>query len=105
MFFVFSLEIRVIERTKKRMKEYLPYAYINRYRINYTLLTELALANKHKESKYQEKIQLLLNDLKKHKKTLLKSGIVFSRKIMISVCCFSYQFYSCIVRLLHRIRK
>ena len=42
---------RVIELTKKSMKEYLPYAYINRYRINYTLLTELALANKHKESK------------------------------------------------------
>lgn len=82
-------EVRRI--TENIIPQYLEYVYINQARINFTLLTELALSGAYKEAKYKNNVTMLVKQLKKEKQRLLKSDIALSRKILIVLFCTNYK--------------
>ena len=93
----------VIDVTKKRNKnEYLDYALLNRYRINFTLLYRMSINFPAKDLKKNERVSKLLNDLKINEKVLLKSKIKISRKIAIFLFCRNYYFFASILYFLKR---
>lgn len=69
--------------------DYLEYANINRKRINFTLLSELAVSNEYKN--YPDKVKLYRTALKEAKKDLLSANISKSRKIFILWFCIDYK--------------
>lgn len=85
--------------------KYTSYVKINQARINFTILTEIAISGNNKEQRYRPKINDLLKDLKSNKKILMKSGVAASRKILITVCCLNYNLYSSIARLIYSFKK
>lgn len=90
----------VIELAKKEGADCFEWAKINRARINFTLLTQIALAGAHRDNRYTEKKNHLIRELKKTKKVLLSSNIDVLRKIGIQLFCFNYDFTASIVNKL-----
>lgn len=85
--------------------QYMKYVTINQARINFTILTELALSGCSKDKKYESKVCQLLTELKKNKKLLMKSGVALSRKVLINICCFNYNLYAKMAKCLYSIKK
>ena len=102
----FGLE-RVWERVNEIVhaasaEHYYPYVEINQARINFTILTEIAVAGENNNPKYKKRIDYYLQKLKSNKKMLLKSGVALNRKIMIWLACTNYGIYSKLIYLLTR---
>lgn len=97
----------VIEITKENDLEYIWMAELNRYRIDYTLLMRMAINLEYKEieEKYYSKYKNILENLKKHRKVLLKAQIPFSRKITIILICFNYKIFISLLAIKRRKRK
>lgn len=74
---------------------YLRWAYFNKNRINYTLLMRMALNLSYKEikSEYSKECDLLLKELKKHYKEMIKSSLPFSRKITMMMIIKNYRLF------------
>lgn len=86
---------RVADITKdNNLTEYQEYVKINQIRINFTILTEIAIAGEYKNPLYLKRIEHYVKELKKGKKVLLQSGISFNRKILIEFCCHNYGLYA-----------
>lgn len=77
-------------------------AFINRYRADFGILCNFILSKDLVNSQilYSDKIQASLENLKKHKKALLRSKIPFSRKILIVMFCFSFPFSMKLIRFI-----
>lgn len=102
----FGLE-RVWERVNEIVhaasaEHYYPYVEINQARINFTILTEIAVAGENNNPKYKKRIDYYLQKLKSNKKMLLKSGVALNRKIMIWLACTNYGIYS---KLIYRLTR
>lgn len=67
------------------------YAQINLARINFTILSEMAIAGEYNNHEYIKKREELKADLKKNKKLLLDADIAASRKLMINWFCINYE--------------
>ena len=83
-------------------EHYYPYVEINQARINFTILTEIAVAGENNNPKYKKRIDYYLQKLKSNKKMLLKSGVALNRKIMIWLACTNYGIYS---KLIYRLTR
>ena len=92
---------QIIEITKNNNSKYMWMAELNRYRIDYTLLMRMAINLEYEEikEKYSLEYKKNLEDLKKHKKILLKSKIPFSRKITIILICTNYKIFVKILKV------
>ena len=79
---------KVVSEAEGREPDY-EYARINRVRTSFTLLLRMITELSRKEIKkdYKEQQEELRVDLKANKKVLLKSPIVFSRKVLIFILC------------------
>ncbi len=92
-----TLEIwdRVVDITRSSNQEYIDWALLNRNRINYTLLMQMALSLSFNEieNKYKLKKDKMLKELKKNYKELLKCSIPISRKITIVLIVINYKFF------------
>lgn len=77
-------------------------AYLNRYRADFGILCNYILSKNVEKSRklYGDKLYLSLENLKRHKKELLKSKIPFSRKILIVLFCMSFPFSVKLVRFI-----
>lgn len=82
---------KVVEATNGKEPDH-SYAKLNRDRINFTLLLRMLteLPAKERKQKYGKIEKQLLADLKKCEKSLLRSPIVFSRKVLIFLLCHCY---------------
>lgn len=87
----------VVDYTKKHASQYYDYALINRQRVDFTLLYRIAKEFKLKEIKKNERVKPLLKSLKSNEKSLLKSKIAFSRKVLIWCFCRNYYFFAAIL--------
>ena len=76
------------------------WAMINRARINFTILTQLALAGANTDAHYTEKKHELLKALRRDRKLLLSADIDFRRKIGIQLYCIDYDLTAMLVRKL-----
>ena len=84
-------------------EKYQYYVEVNQARINFTILTELAVRGEYRNPKYSDCIKKLLIELKRNKKMLLRSDIVINRKIMILAACLNYKLYAWTVcRIKHK---
>ena len=90
----------VVDLTYNEIGRSHEWAIINRARINFTLLTQLALAKTITEEHYSEKKQQLLSELKRDRKLLLSADIDYLRKIGIQLYCIDYDFAAMLVRKL-----
>ncbi|WP_164470902.1 glycosyltransferase family 2 protein [Vaginisenegalia massiliensis] len=84
---------RVVELAQaKGNSDYVAYAKLNRYRIDMTLLTRIAVADGWRENRvtYAKLIKQMVNDLRIHKKILLQADIPFTRKIFIRAFVWNY---------------
>lgn len=83
------------------------YARLNRERISFTLLLRMLteLSPQERKRKYGREEQQLRKELKKSEKSLLRSPIVISRKIMILLLCRCYPLAAFGGSLFYRIRK
>lgn len=88
----------VLTLAKGKNPQYYEWAKINKNRISFTLLSELALSGEDKSEKYQQKKKQLLSDLKKNIKELLKSNISWTRKVLIVFYCLNYNISASFVR-------
>lgn len=95
----------IVELTNRRTPEYHEYAVINRNRINFTLLMELALSGEYKNKLYKKEIGLLLKNLKACRKSLFKANILLGRKIMIEAFCINYSISAAIFYFLNKIKN
>lgn len=84
----------IINIAKENSPEDLKYAILNRKRTNFTLLYRMARNYSIEDLKKNEYANQLLLQLKEDEKYLLKSPIVFSRKILIFLFCRNYFFFS-----------
>lgn len=86
-------------------EEYIYYAKINRYRIDFNLLCRIALSeNKEDTDKYKEKIKELLLKVKENKKILLEY-LPLSRKIILRLFLVNYYVGSFSMRSANKILK
>lgn len=95
---------KIIEITKTENIEYLWMAELNRYRIDYTLLMRMAIQLDFKQIQklYFKEYTQMLEELKKHKKELLKAQIPLSRKVTIALICINYKMFVKIFNIKHR---
>ena len=82
---------KVVEATNGKEPDH-SYARLNRDRINFTLLLRMLteLPAKERKEKFGDIEKQLRVDLKKCEKNLLRSPIVFSRKVLIFLLCHCY---------------
>ena len=65
-----------------------PYAVLNRWRADFTLLSKAVLFGYDKEQISREEIVVLRKQLRKHSSALLKSNMLdWKRKILLLICC------------------
>ncbi len=93
---------RVCGICRKEKPEWLPYAQLNYARANLGLLCRLALADRRRNREYREERELLLKNLRKCRRKLLRSPIPLSRKIAAQMMCMSYGLTRCLLRLVQR---
>ncbi|KGQ46859.1 glycosyltransferase family 2 protein [Gallibacterium anatis] len=88
----------------KSVDIYHEWALLNRARINFNILFQVATSRKYKNilRDNQQVIGTLLADLKKDKVKLIRSDIVLSRKILILLFCFNYRFFSALINMVYR---
>ena len=82
---------RVEKMAAERGRDDLLYARINLQRIDFTILSELAISGEYKNPKYIQRRDELKRELKKHRRALTASDIAFSRKLMINWFCINYE--------------
>jgi|GEM_PF-5578417 len=75
---------------KKEYPQYLEWAKVNKARINFTLLSELALSKEYESGEYKAKREELIKELKKNRRELIKSGISWTRKVLMLFYCANY---------------
>ena len=89
---------RVEEITKEEAAtQYDLFVKVNQARINFTILTEIAIGGEYKNPKYKQHIDHFLVQLKRNRKFLCKTGIAKSRKVMIWLACVNYRFYASVI--------
>lgn len=88
---------QINEITMNYKLNYEEYVRINKARILFTILTEMALSGAYRNKKYKDKTIKLVNQLKNEKRLLLNSDIALSRKILISLFCINYNFSARII--------
>ncbi|VOT79035.1 glycosyl transferase family protein [Streptococcus pneumoniae] len=94
----------VVEEAKVYGNEdYILYAKVNRYRIDFNLLCRIALSeNKSDIEKYSEEIVVLLGKVKENKKILLKY-LPFSRKVIFRLFIVDYTLGRNVLRMFKNI--
>lgn len=93
----------VWEESKKVNEQWEYYARINYYRAFFGLLCRLMLNDKKEDDLYIEEKNYLLENLKKHKKDLLKFEWSHKKKVLMLLMCSNYDMTSWNVRLLYKI--
>ena len=94
----------VVEEAKVYGNEdYILYAKVNRYRIDFNLLCRIALSeNKSDIEKYSQEIVVLLGKVKENKKILLEY-LPFSRKVILRLFIVNYTLGRNVLRMFKNI--
>ena len=79
--------------------EYYDWAKLNRQRISFTILSQLATSGDNKNPEYADVKKQLLSDLRASLKDLVKSKIALSRKVLMCLYCIDYKHSAMLVRL------
>lgn len=90
----------VIEIAKERCPTHVEWAKLNRARINFTILSQMALAGVNKDSKYHAVIKKMKGELREDKEKLIHSRIEFSRKVGILLFCSYYNITARLIKLI-----